>query len=164
MAAAFFSLGSNIQPRRNLRLGLRELESCLGRLTVSPVYQNRAAGFSGDDFLNLAVAAETDMAPQQIQEEIERIHRLAGRKRRKDKFSPRPLDIDLVLYDELVVDEPGLKLPRKDVLEYSFVLGPLADIAPDVVHPVTGRTLGEHWAEFDHSSHPLTPLGDIVQI
>lgn len=162
MATACFSLGSNIDPEKNLRLGVKELRERLGPLTVSPVYRNRAAGFAGDDFLNLAAVVETDVAPEQIQEEIERIHRLAGRQRGKDRFASRPLDIDLLLYDELVVEEPGLRLPRRDVLEYSFVLGPLAEIVPGFRHPQTGRTLAAHWSEFDQASHPLTRIDGMV--
>lgn len=161
MALVAFSLGSNIDPEPNLRLAVSELERRFGPLVLSPVYRSRAAGFEGDDFLNLVALAECTAGPRAVQRAIERIHALAGRRRGGERFASRPLDIDLLLHDDLVVDEPGLRLPRADILEYSFVLGPLADVAPEFVHPVTGRTFAEHWAEFDHASHPLAKVDGI---
>jgi 2-amino-4-hydroxy-6-hydroxymethyldihydropteridine diphosphokinase len=156
MAVVYLGLGSNIDPEKNLRLGISELRQRYGELTVSRVYQNAAVGFEGDDFLNLVVGFESDDDPMAIQEHIETVHRMAGRQRGEEKFSARPLDIDLLLYGDLVVAEPPLRLPRSDVLEYSFVLRPLSEIAPDLVHPKTGRTLAEHWQECDTGGHPMT--------
>jgi 2-amino-4-hydroxy-6-hydroxymethyldihydropteridine diphosphokinase len=68
------------------------------------------------------------------------------------------LDIDLLLYDQLVLNEPPVRLPREDVLKYSFVLRPLAEIAPNYRHPVTGKLISEHWREFDAASHPLAAV------
>lgn len=161
MALVAFSLGSNIDPEPNLRLAVSELERRFGPLVLSPVYRSRAAGFDGDDFLNLVVLTQCTAGPHAVQREIERIHALAGRRRGGERFASRPLDIDLLLHDDLVVDERGLRLPRDDILEYSFVLGPLADVAPEFVHPVTGRTIAAHWAEFDHASHPLAKVDGI---
>ena len=162
MAAVYLGLGSNIDAENNLRLAIRELRRHFGALTVSPVYRSAPLGFDGPDFLNLVVALTTDTEPLQLLELIERIHEMAGRSRGPDKFSSRPLDIDLLLYGDRVEPDPPLRLPRADVLEYGFVLQPLADIAPDLVHPVTGRTIGEHWREFDGARHPLTPADVIL--
>lgn len=162
MAAVYLGLGSNIDAENNLRLAIRELRRRFGDLTVSPVYRSAPVGFDGPDFLNLVVALATDADPLQLLEQIERIHEMAGRSRGPDKFGSRPLDIDLLLYGDTVEREPPLRLPRPDVLEYGFVLRPLADIAPDLLHPLTGRTVGEHWREFDDERHPLTPVGVIL--
>ncbi|HSG59474.1 MAG TPA: 2-amino-4-hydroxy-6-hydroxymethyldihydropteridine diphosphokinase [Woeseiaceae bacterium] len=162
MARIYLGLGSNIDARHNLQMGIRELESRYGELSVSPIYQSRAVGFEGPDFLNLVVGCSTDSSPDEVHEAIEAIHRKAGRKRGEEKFASRPLDIDLLLYDDLVIAEPPLRLPRSDVLEYSFVLRPLAELAPDLVHPVTGKTMAEHWEGYDAEAMPLTPVSRIL--
>jgi len=158
----YLGLGSNIDAENNLRLGVRELRQRFGELQISAVYKSSAVGFEGPDFLNLVVGCESTMNPVEVHEQIENIHRMAGRRRDEDKFSSRPLDIDLLLYDDLVISEGPVRIPRSDVLGFSFVLRPLAELAPDLVHPVTKRTMAEHWQSFDSASHPLTPVGVIL--
>jgi 2-amino-4-hydroxy-6-hydroxymethyldihydropteridine diphosphokinase len=155
VATVFLGLGSNVQPEKHLRLAMAELGRRFRITATSPVYRNSAVGFAGDEFLNLVVAVETGLTPRGVSRELEEIHGLAGRRRGDDSFVSRTLDIDLLLYDSAIIDEPKLQLPREDVLAYSFVLGPLADIAPDLVHPLTGRTMADHWQGFDRASHPL---------
>jgi 2-amino-4-hydroxy-6-hydroxymethyldihydropteridine diphosphokinase len=155
VARVYVSLGSNIDPEANLRTGVRELRRRFGNVEVSAVYRNAAVGFEGDDFLNLVAAFESDKTPRELCASIEAIHNLVGRARDSGKWESRPLDIDLLLYNGLVRDEPPVRVPRRDVLEYSFVLRPLAELAPDLRHPVTGRTMLDHWRTFDASQHPL---------
>lgn len=161
MARVYVSLGSNIDPEANLALGIRELRERYGEVQLSPVYRNEAVGFEGDDFVNLVAGFESESSPLAICEEIELIHNMTGRDRKGGKWEARPLDIDLLLYNDLVIDDRPVRIPREDVLQYSFVLRPLAELAPDLVHPVTGRTMLEHWQEFDASSHPLEDV-DVV--
>lgn len=155
MAIVYVGLGSNIDPEANLRLGLDELRRRYGELSVSSVYRNKAVGFDGEDFLNLVARFESETEPEAVCEAIEAIHKLVGRDRRSGKWESRPLDIDLLLYNDRVMDEPPVRVPREDVLEYSFVLRPLAELAPGLQHPLTGKTMLEHWQEFDASRHPL---------
>ena len=162
MATVYVGLGSNIDPENNLHLGVRELRERYGELQLSAVYRNRALGFDGDDFLNLVAEFESDDSPQVICEQIELIHNLSGRDRESGKWEARQLDIDLLLYNDLIVDERPVRIPRRDVLKYSFVLRPLAELAPGLVHPVTGRTMLDHWQEFDATSHPLDVVGVIL--
>jgi len=162
MVTVFLGLGSNIDARSNLRLAVSELRERFGELIVSPVYQSRALGFDGDDFLNMVVGLETDMSPHDLLDCFESIHALAGRVRGPDRYTSRPLDIDLLLFGDLVDCEPPLRLPRRDVLAHNFVLRPLSEIAPDLVHPATQRTISEHWQSFDAACHPLTPVDVIL--
>ncbi len=155
MATVYLGLGSNESPQKNLSLALRELETYYGELAVSRVYRSAAVGFDGADFLNLVIRVQTEDSALAICDEIENIHNLAGRVRGSGKWASRPLDIDLLLYNDLINFDRPIRVPRDDILKYSFVLRPLAELAPERVHPVTGKTMLEHWQEFDASSQPL---------
>ena len=162
MPLIYLGLGSNIEPEKNLGLAVRALRRKYGELDISAVYRSAAVGFTGDDFLNLVVGLRSEDTPLEICGEIERLHNLVGRERGSDKWEARPLDIDLLLYNDAVIEERPVRVPRSDILEYSFVLRPLAELAPDLVHPVTGKTMSTHWQEFDASIHPLELVGVIL--
>ncbi|WP_405227575.1 2-amino-4-hydroxy-6-hydroxymethyldihydropteridine diphosphokinase [Lentisalinibacter sediminis] len=156
MARVFVSVGSNIRPEENLRLACAELERRFGDLDLSSVYRNPPVGFDGEDFLNLVAGFDTEGDPEEVIAELEQIHRLAGRQRGAERYGPRTLDLDLLLYDDLVTEGPPLTLPRDDVLKYDFVLGPLAELVPDLVHPVDGRRLADLWEAFEDGDRRLT--------
>ena len=158
MAIVYLGLGSNESPEENLRLAVNELRSRYGDLKLSTSYKSAAVGFDGADFVNLVVRLHTDDPPLAVCSEIELIHNLAGRVRGSDKWESRPVDIDLLLYNDLVRDERPVRVPRDDILQFSFVLRPLAELAPNQVHPVTGRTFLEHWQDFDTAGHPLQEI------
>ena len=158
MARVYFSIGSNLDPVKYIDLALREIGDRFGHLDMSPVYRNKAVGFDGEDFLNLVVGVDTDKSVIDVCLEIDAIHQLAQRSPENCKFVSRTLDIDLLLYAQLVTGGPPMKLPRVDVLKYAFALKPLADIAPDECHPETGMTFAEHWKDMDPSAHPLTAV------
>lgn len=158
MATVYLGLGSNIAPEANLELAMRELRRRFGEVEASPVYRSAAVGFEGDDFLNLVVRFETDDSPDAVCREIGLIHNLSGRDRGGEKWVSRPLDIDLLLYNDLVMDERPVRVPRSDILEYAFVLRPLADLAPGLKHPVTGQTMMDHWQSFDSTRQTLTRI------
>jgi len=162
MPIVYLGLGSNLYAEENLRLAYRELRNRYSLQKLSAVYRSKALGFDGDDFLNAVACIETGLTPHDLCSELEIIHGAAGRNRTSERFSSRTLDIDLLLYDQLVLDDPPVRVPRTDVLNFSFVLGPLAEIAPDFRHPVSGKLISEHWREFDAASHPITKLGDIL--
>lgn len=147
MMRAWLSLGSNLEPERHLRAALAELRERFGALDVSPVYRCPAVGFDGPDFLNLAVGLDTDLDASTLNDWLHALEDRHGRRRDVPRFANRTLDIDIVLFGDLVLRGPGnLELPRPE-LRHAFVLRPLADIAPQVVHPQLRKTLAQLWAE-----------------
>lgn len=147
MSRAYLSLGSNLEPEKHLRAALAELRVQFGAIRVSPTYRCKAIGFDGPDFLNLAVAIDTDLDPVALNDWLHALEDRHGRRRDVPRFSSRTLDIDIVLYDDLVMQGEGhLELPRPE-LKHAFVLKPLADIAPEVVHPLSHKTMAQLWAE-----------------
>lgn len=155
MSIVYLGIGSNRHAPKNIRLAIREIGERFELQQVSPVYSNQAVGFDGAEFLNAVARVRTDLSAVDVCAELEEIHDLAGRQRSEHRFSDRSLDIDLLLYDDMIANEPPVQVPRIDILRYGFVLGPLFDIAPDLRHPETGRTIAEHWQEFDADGHPL---------
>ena len=160
MPTVYLGLGSNVLPEANLPLAVRELGRRFQLNAVSTVYRNAAVGFDGEDFLNAVASVETDATPEEVCRHLEEIHDMAGRKRGADSFVSRSLDIDLLLYGSEVIE--ARRVPRDDILEYAFVLRPLAELAPDLLHPVTGLTMAEHWKAFDHDAHDLVAVDDIL--
>lgn len=147
MAEVFLGLGSNVEAPRHLRCALNELSAAFGEIRVSPVYQNPAVGFEGDDFLNLVVGFETQLAVEPLKAVLNDIEGRAGRERRAARYGPRTLDIDLLLYGNEIRQSP--RLPHPDILKRAFVLRPLGDLAGHRRHPVTGNTYAEHWLDFE---------------
>ena len=164
MGKAYLSLGSNVRPEQNLASALQSLRQRFGPMTVSPVYRTTAIGFEGPDFLNAAAAIESDLDVHALNAWLHALEDAQGRDRNGPRFGDRPLDIDIVFYDELVTEGAGnLRVPRPE-LKHAFVLKPLVDIAPGFVDPVSGRTLAELWAQSPERGLPLTiaelPGGD----
>lgn len=155
LVTCYAGIGSNVDRERNLNRGLEMLRERFGQIIVSPVYQCPAVGFEGEDFYNCVAAFDSEDSPQQVAAVLRDIEDQCGRDRSQPKFSPRTLDIDLLLYGEQVIDQAGLKLPRNDILEYDFVLRPLAELAPTLQHPAEGRPLSALWEEFDKSKSQL---------
>lgn len=149
----FVSIGSNVAPERNIRFAVRALQDRFGVLRCSPVYRNPPVGFDGDDFLNLVAGFRTREAGDDVIDALERVHDLAGRERGGERFGPRVLDIDLLLYGD--AEDPALKVPRDDIERYAFVLRPLADIEPDRRHPVSGVSMADMWSRLRHEAPPM---------
>ena len=145
MSTAWLSLGSNVAPEKHLRPAVAALRERFGAVRVSPVYRTPAVGFDGPDFLNCAAAVDTDLEPAALDAWLHALEDAHGRRRDVPRFSDRTLDIDIVLFDDRIVDGPGhLRIPR-DELRHAFVLKPLCDLAPGLRAPGDDRTLAERW-------------------
>ena len=140
MPRVYIGIGSNVDRENSIRGAVRELTALYGRLALSPVYESQAHGFDGDNFYNLVAGFDTKESIEHVKETLSRIESRFGRTRGENRFSARTLDLDLLLYDDIVRHDSQVTLPHPDIRRYAFVLCPLADIAPDLRHPETGFT------------------------
>ena len=139
MHQVFISIGSNIDPLKNIdkvKILLNDLFEC----TFSGLYETVAEGFEGDDFVNCVVGFKTDITPTKLNENLKDIEKNMGRTDRQKGMSNRIIDLDLILYGDLVLNDKNLSLPSDDIDKYSFVLEPLAEIAGDIRHPVSKQS------------------------
>ena len=154
----FLSLGSNIDPEENLKYACRELKKAFGNIQISSVYKNKPIGFEGNDFLNMVVKVKSTFNPNEMLDYLRSLEIATGRDIGTGAFDSRTLDIDMVLYGDLVHPEKPFKIPRKDIELYSFVLCPLAEINPNGIHPITGKAFKNLWESFDQEEHPLNKV------
>lgn len=155
--SVYIAAGSNVEPERHLARAVDELARSFPGARFSAWYRNRAAGFTGDDFINLAAGFDTVEPLEEVLSELHRIEALCGRAREAPRWAPRTMDLDVLLYGDRVC-AGRVTLPRPDLLTRAYMLGPLAELAPDVRHPTLGVTMGELWQRFDRDAHPLERL------
>ena len=158
MARVYISIGSNIDKEASIRKGVADMQAVFGELELSSIYQSEAVGFDGDDFFNLVAAFDTSEEVLTVSRQLHEIEDKNGRDRSGPRFSSRTLDLDLLVYDDLITEENGLEIPRGEILENAFVLWPLAEIAPELKHPVTGKTYHQLWDAFDKTREKLYPV------
>jgi len=149
VAHVYISVGSNVNRRNNILSCLDHLHRQFGDLELSTIYKNRAVGFDGDDFYNLIVAFNTDIDVYDLTPLFRHIESEHGRVRGGERFSSRTLDLDLLLYDDLILKSNGLHVPRDEINRYAFVLRPLSEMAPDLVHPESGKSMSDLWQVFE---------------
>lgn len=158
MSDVYISIGSNIEAEQHIRRAIVQLQQHYGQLQCSSVYKSKAVGFDGEDFLNLVVRLQTNESVAQVAVLLRQVEQDNGRERNGPKFSSRILDLDLLLYDALVIDHDHIHLPRAEITVNAFVLLPLAELAPQLQHPVLKKTMKRLWDEFDHLSQPITRI------
>jgi 2-amino-4-hydroxy-6-hydroxymethyldihydropteridine diphosphokinase len=160
MPTGYISIGSNINKEKHIPASIKALEACYGQLTLSSIYESDSIGFSGDSFFNLIVGFNSNLDVKEIVEQLRQIELDNGRNRDCKKFSSRTLDLDLVLYGDLIINEGRIQIPRDEIEKYAFVLEPLAEIAGHLQHPVTHIHYAELWEKFDKinlKQHRVTP-------
>ena len=155
MPEVFVAAGSNVDAAVNLRKAIDALERLYSPLRISPAYQNKAVGFEGEDFINLVVGFTTTRSLVDVRKQLQAVEALCGRAQDAPKWAPRSMDLDILLYDDVVSTEPGYLLPRPDLVKRPYMLKPMADIAPERKHPTLQRTMRELWDEFDHGGHEM---------
>lgn len=153
----YISVGSNIEREKHTKAGLQAMYEIFGDLQLSRVYESESVGFDGHNFYNLVVKAQTDLSIEQVCLALKKIEDQNKRQRGSEKFSPRTLDLDLLLYDAIITRHP-VELPRPEVLYNAFVLQPLAEIAADDIHPLVGKTYSTLWHEYDKTQQQLWPI------
>jgi 2-amino-4-hydroxy-6-hydroxymethyldihydropteridine diphosphokinase len=164
MSTAYLGLGSNVDAETHIRAAVIALRETFENLSLSPIYRTKSVGFDGKDFINLVASVETALQPLQLKLYLNDLEDRYGRKRDVPKFSDRTLDIDILLYGDLHMISPDLKLPRPEILIFSHVLKPLADLAPELVHPVARESMGTLWRNFSGKSTSLLRIeSDFLQ-
>lgn len=153
----FVAAGSNLEPEKNLARACREIRHSWPDAVFSKAYRNVAVGFAGPDFINLVVGFTTSQPLQLVITRLRAIETQCGRPRYAPKWASRTMDLDVLLYGDLVEKTTDYTLPRPDLLKRPYMLGPMAEIAPEVVHPTVGKTIGELWQAFDRD-HQMTPV------
>jgi 2-amino-4-hydroxy-6-hydroxymethyldihydropteridine diphosphokinase len=152
MPKGYISIGSNIDRDKNILASLRALEHNFGMLTISSIYESEAVGFTGDAFYNLVVGFSSELGVKEVAKLLRQIELDNGRTRDSQKFSARTLDLDLILYDDLILNDGRLRIPRDEIERYAFVLEPLAEIAPTLKHPISHLSYAELWEKFDKTN------------
>lgn len=177
MVDIFIGIGSNIDPLKNVAKALELLRLKFPSIIFSRLFESEAVGFEGDKFINLVAKFEvkdlnsnrsstSDLVANYsspvewvsfLVAQLKEIENQLGRQREDKKFSARNIDIDILLFGDLQVDKP-VELPRGEILENAYVLWPLSELAPDLVHPGSHKNYAEYWQKFDKSLQVLEPV------
>lgn len=152
MTRGYISIGSNVDKDQHIPSSLLALEQFLGSLIISSIYETEPVGFIGDSFYNLVVGFDSNLEVQRIARQLKQIELENGRDQNSQKFSARTLDLDLILYGDLIISDGHLQIPRNEIEHYAFVLEPLAEIAPTQLHPVLNSSYAELWHNFDKTN------------
>ena len=158
MPRVFVGIGSNIDRERSVRAGVEDLRQQYGDVQLSSVYESDAVGFDGDAFYNLVAAFDTDDSVETVVAKLAGIEDRHGRVRNGERFAARTLDLDLLLYGDAIINAENFHVPRDEIPRYAFVLWPLAEIAPDLIHPEIGESYADMWGKFDKRKQLLRPI------
>jgi len=151
---AWLGIGSNIERGYHIRAAVEALEERFTEVRLSLIYESEAAGFAGPPFYNLVAWIETTLSLSELQTWCKAVEQGLGRVESSERFSSKTMDIDILLFDDLVAEATANtpKLPRGEVLTSAYVLAPLAELVPYMCHPETTKSYRNHWLEFNAST------------
>ena len=140
MSLITISLGSNIEPQLNLEKATNEIAKFATLEKISKIYKSKSVGFEGNDFLNQVILCEVKVDLEETYRKLKKIEKEMGRVKNVNKFSDRLIDLDLLTFND-EISEGKITLPHNDILKYSFVLVPFAEIYPEFIHPVNQKSI-----------------------
>lgn len=149
MPTGFISIGSNIDKNIHIPSSINALKKQFDNIVLSSLYETEAVGFEGDDFHNLIVQFDSQLEAKEVAKILRQIELDHGRTRDSRKYAARTLDLDLVLFGTLIISDGRLQIPRDEIERYAFVLEPLAEIAPNTLHPISHISYAQLWEGFD---------------
>ncbi|MCX7552303.1 2-amino-4-hydroxy-6-hydroxymethyldihydropteridine diphosphokinase [Marinicella sp. S1101] len=156
----FLGIGSNLNRRHNIQSCLHFFRASFALTEVSPVYRSAAFGFEGHDFFNLVIKVSSAFKPHQLKLWLQQLEDRHGRDRSKPRYSDRQLDIDLLLCDDLIIDDGLVQIPRREIIHRKYVLKPLQDLAPNLLHPQAQKRLTDLWQALSQSDQTKLELVD----
>jgi len=154
----FVAAGSNLEPEKNLVRACADISHSWHDAVFSRAYRNVAVGFEGPDFINLVLGFTTLQPLEAVIARLRAIETQCGRPRYAPKWASRTMDLDVLLYGDRVEKTTEYTLPRPDLLKRPYMLGPMAEIAAEVVHPTANKTIGQLWEEFDRDGHVMSAV------
>lgn len=158
MAQIYISLGSNIKREYYVKQGLLSIaeafELPFEELTLSSLFESEAVGFNGATFYNMVIGIVCDKTVEEVASLLRAIEFSHGRDHNAKKFSPRTLDLDLLLYDNLIIDLPA-QLPRDEITTNAFVLWPLSQVAPELEHPIVKQNYQALWQSYNKTEQKI---------
>ncbi|MEI6897613.1 MAG: 2-amino-4-hydroxy-6-hydroxymethyldihydropteridine diphosphokinase [Psychromonas sp.] len=159
MARVFIGIGSSINRKENIHFAIQTLQTEFGPLTCSAIYESEAVGFDGKNFYNLVLYFDSYLNVQEIIDKLKVIEIQQGRPKKTIKFAPRTIDLDLLLYDQLI--NLKINLPRAEIVSNAFVLQPLSEIAPHLQHPILNTSYQVLWEKFPKKQQKLWKIDTI---
>ena len=153
MAHIFIGIGSSIDRESHIQQGVLLLQKHFGEVKLSNVFESEAVGFKGGNFYNLVAEFKSELPVEQVIAKLKIIEVQLGRPKNTIKFAPRTLDLDILLYDQLV--DQKINIPRSEITENAFVLQPLAELAPQLLHPVLNESYQNLWQQYPANKQKL---------
>ena len=154
---AYMGLGSNINAQENINKAKIVLTERFENARFSQTFESEAVGFDGDNFLNLVAEVEVKSSLKVLIKQLKEIEDALGRVREGAKFSSRHIDIDILLFGDLVCSQPII-LPREEIRHNAYVLWPLSQLAPERIEPGGELTYSQLWDDFDKSLQKVNPI------